>query len=52
MKISDLYEKKAMTIVAAVDSADGIDRDKAEKITDPKGWFARNKKNSKKVDKE
>lgn len=44
MKISELLEKKTMTIADATDGIAGINRPKAEKILDPRGFFAKNKR--------
>jgi len=43
MKYREIIEAKAMTITAAT-SHNNIDRAKADKILDPKGYFAKNKK--------
>ena len=44
MKLIDIFEKDAMTIMTATDNGNGIDRRKAEKIVDPRGFFTKNKK--------
>jgi len=45
MNLRDILESKprAVTIVSAT-TATGIDRTKAEKILDPHGYFAKNKR--------
>jgi len=42
MKISEIL--KPMTIVGATDSHGHVNRAKAERIPDPRGWFAKNKR--------
>jgi hypothetical protein len=50
MKISELLSKKFQTIASATGPHGKIDRNKANQMVDPRGYFAKNKRSIKHKD--